>query len=104
MYRYQDFNHLVHLSRNYKNVAVLVGYEPHYKTFETASDIWLISTRTTRGIGYKGMTAAMNGAVNFCNDDGWIPELFSGNNNSWYDRDYANMTVHEQDQYILINL
>ena len=31
-----EFNHLVHLSKNYKNVAVLIGYELGLvKTFKT---------------------------------------------------------------------
>lgn len=100
-----DFNHLVHLSRNYKNVAVLVGYELTLsKRLKQASDIWLNNPRVPReASGTSGMTAAMNGAVNFSTDDGWIPEFVHHGNNGFVVpiADYENMTVHEQDQYDL---
>jgi glucan phosphorylase len=49
------------------------------------------------------MTAAMNGAVNFSTDDGWICEFIDHGNNGFVvpKADYANMTVHEQDEYDL---
>jgi len=49
------------------------------------------------------MTAAMNGAVNFSTDDGWIPEFAKPGENSFVvpKADYANMTVHDQDDYDL---
>ncbi len=100
-----DFNHLVHLSRNYKNVAVLVGYELTLsKRLKQAADIWLNNPRVPReASGTSGMTAAMNGAVNFSTDDGWIPEFIHHGNNGFVVpiADYANMSVHEQDQYDL---
>jgi starch phosphorylase len=70
-----DFNHLVHLSRGYKNVAVVVGYELTLsKRMKQAADCWLNNPRVPReASGTSGMTAAMNGAVNFSTDDGWIP-------------------------------
>ena len=100
-----DFNHLVHLSRSYKNVAVLVGYELTLsKRLKQAADIWLNNPRVPReASGTSGMTAAMNGAVNFSTDDGWIPEFVHHGNNGFVVpiADYNNMTVHEQDQYDL---
>jgi starch phosphorylase len=70
-----EFNDLVQISKNYKNVAVLIGYELGLsKRLKQASDIWLNNPRVPReASGTSGMTAAMNGAVNFSTDDGWIP-------------------------------
>jgi starch phosphorylase len=100
-----EFNKLVHLSKNYKNVAVLIGYELGLsKRIKQAADVWLNNPRVPReASGTSGMTAAMNGAVNFSTDDGWIPEFIDHGNNGFVvpKADYANMTVHEQDEYDL---
>jgi starch phosphorylase len=98
-----EFNNLVHLSRKYKNVAVLIGYELGLsKRLKQAADCWLNNPRVPReASGTSGMTAAMNGAVNFSTDDGWIPEFMNNGNNGFVVQkaDYANMTVHDQDEY-----
>ena len=103
-----EFNNLVHLSKNYKNVAVMVGYELHLsKRLKQASDCWLNNPRVPReASGTSGMTAAMNGAVNFSTDDGWIPEFVNHGNNGFVipKADYENMTVYEQDEYDLNKL
>ena len=100
-----EFNKLVHLSKNYKNVAVLIGHELGLsKRIKQAADVWLNNPRVPReASGTSGMTAAMNGAVNFSTDDGWIPEFIDHGNNGFVvpKADYANMTVHEQDEYDL---
>ncbi len=100
-----EFNELVHLSKNYKNVAVMVGYELALsKRMKQAADCWLNNPRVPReASGTSGMTAAMNGAVNFSTNDGWIPEFIHHGNNGFVvpPADYHNMTVHEQDQYDL---
>jgi glycogen phosphorylase len=100
-----DFNHLVHLSKKYKNVAVVVGYELSLsKRLKQAADCWLNNPRVPReASGTSGMTAAMNGAVNFSTDDGWIPEFVNHGNNGFVvpQADYANMHVQEQDNYDL---
>jgi glycogen phosphorylase len=100
-----EFNELVHLSKNYKNVAVMVGYELALsKRMKQAADCWLNNPRVPReASGTSGMTAAMNGAVNFSTNDGWIPEFVHHGNNGFVvpAADYHNMTVHEQDQYDL---
>ncbi|TDH25488.1 alpha-glucan family phosphorylase [Segetibacter sp. 3557_3] len=100
-----DFNHLVHLSKSYKNVAVLIGYELALsKRLKQASDVWLNNPRVPReASGTSGMTAAMNGSVNFSTDDGWIPEFINHGNNGFVvpQADYANMHVQEQDEYDL---
>ncbi|HEU4575613.1 MAG TPA: alpha-glucan family phosphorylase [Chitinophagaceae bacterium] len=103
-----EFNHLVHLSKKYTNVAVLIGYELALsKRLKQAADCWLNNPRVPReASGTSGMTAAMNGAVNFSTDDGWIPEFVNHGNNGFVvpKADYANMNVHEQDAYDLNKL
>lgn len=100
-----QFNGLVQTSKSYKNMAVLIGYELSLsKRMKQASDVWLNNPRVPReASGTSGMTAAMNGAVNFSTDDGWIPEFINHGNNGFVvpKADYANMTVHEQDEYDL---
>jgi starch phosphorylase len=98
-----EFNNLVHLSKNYINVAVLIGYELGLsKRLKQSADVWLNNPRVPReASGTSGMTAAMNGAVNFSTDDGWIPEFINHGHNGFVipKADYANMAVHEQDEY-----
>ena len=103
-----EFNELVHLSKNYKNVAVLIGYELALsKRLKQSADCWLNNPRVPReASGTSGMTAAMNGAVNFSTDDGWIPEFINHGHNGFVvpNADYAHMTVQEQDEYDLNKL
>ena len=103
-----DFNHLVHLSKNYKNVAVCIGYELSLsKRLKQAADVWLNNPRVPReASGTSGMTAAMNGAVNFSTNDGWICEFIDNGNNGFVvpPIDYENIHVQEQDEYDLNQL
>jgi glycogen phosphorylase len=103
-----DFNNLVHLSKNYNNVAVCVGYELGLsKRLKQASDLWLNNPRVPReASGTSGMTAAMNGAVNCSTNDGWICEFINHGNNGFVvpPIDYENVGVHEQDEYDLNKL
>lgn len=98
-----EFNNLVHLSKNYKNVAVVIGYELTLsKRMKQASDIWLNNPRVPReASGTSGMTAAMNGGINFSTDDGWIPEFMDHGHNGFVvpKGDYAHMNVQQQDDY-----
>lgn len=100
-----EFNELVHLSKNYRNVSVLIGYELSLsKRLKQAADLWLNNPRVPReASGTSGMTAAMNGAVNFSTDDGWIPEFINHGHNGFVipKADYANMSTYDQDQYDL---
>ena len=103
-----EFNQLVHISKKYKNVAVLTGYELGLsKRMKQASDCWLNNPRVPReASGTSGMTAAMNGAINFSTDDGWIPEFINHGHNGFVvpKADYANMATYEQDSYDLNKL
>ncbi len=100
-----DLNYLINLSKNYNNVAVCLGYELTLsKRLKQASDVWLNNPRVPReASGTSGMTAAMNGAVNFSTMDGWIPEFINHGNNGFVvpPVDYDSMTTHEQDEYDL---
>jgi starch phosphorylase len=103
-----EFNQLVHLSKGHKNMAVLIGYELGLsKRMKQAADCWLNNPRVPReASGTSGMTAAMNGAINFSTDDGWIPEFINHGHNGFVvpKADYANMVTHEQDEYDLNKL
>jgi glycogen phosphorylase len=103
-----DFNNLVHLSKRYKNVAVLTGYELALsKRLKQAADAWLNNPRVPReASGTSGMTACMNGAVNVSTNDGWIPEFVVQGNNGFVlpTADYHKLNVHEQDEFDLKNL
>jgi starch phosphorylase len=103
-----EFNELVQLSKNYKNVAVMIGYELALsKRLKQASDCWLNNPRVPReASGTSGMTAAMNGAVNFSTDDGWIPEFMNHGNNGFVvpPVNYTSMSTPDQDQYDLDQL
>ncbi len=98
-----DFNFLVNLSKEYNNVAVCIGYELTLsKQLKQASDVWLNNPRVPReASGTSGMTAAMNGSVNFSTNDGWIREFIKHGENGFVVPmvDYDNMSTQEQDQY-----
>ena len=100
-----DFNFLVNLSKEYPNVAVCTGYELSLsKRLKQASDVWLNNPRVPReASGTSGMTAAMNGAVNFSTNDGWICEFINHGNNGFLvpPIDYEKVSTHEQDEYDL---
>jgi starch phosphorylase len=101
------FNKLVHLSKKYENIAVLVGYELRLsKLLKDGSDIWLNTPRIPReASGTSGMTAAMNGSVNFSTYDGWIPEFARHGVNSFLIPPVdQKLPVHQQDQLDVQNL
>ncbi len=79
------FNGLVRLSRKKRNIAVLTGYEIELsRQLKQGADVWLNTpVRPREASGTSGMTAAMNGAVNFSINDGWIPEFARDGENSF---------------------
>jgi len=103
-----QFNELVHLSKKYKNVSVLIGYELLLsRRLKQGADLWLNNPRVPReASGTSGITTAMNGSVNLSTDDGWIPEFAKQGINSFVvpKADYENMNTHEQDQYDLYKI
>jgi starch phosphorylase len=102
------FNSLVHLSKRFKNVAVCVDYELSLsKRLKQASDVWLNNPRVPReASGTSGMTAAMNGSVNFSTDDGWICEFARHGENAFIvpQADYHNLSIQDQDSHDLDHL
>ncbi|MBK8779819.1 MAG: alpha-glucan family phosphorylase [Saprospiraceae bacterium] len=97
------FNNLVILSKKYKNLAVLTGYELNLsKRLKQCADVWLNTPRVPReASGTSGMTAAMSGAVNFSTFDGWICEFAKHGQNSFIvpPVEYDKMRQTEQDAY-----
>lgn len=100
-----DLNELIERSKNYPNMAVCLGYELALsKRLKQAADIWLNNPRVPReASGTSGMTAAMNGAVNFSTHDGWICEFINHGNNGFLvpPANYSTMSQHDQDEYDL---
>jgi len=79
------FNELIRISRHYKNIAVITGYELRIsRLMKQGSDIWLNTPRITReASGTSGMTASMNGSIHFSIDDGWHPEFARDGKNAF---------------------
>jgi starch phosphorylase len=79
------FNKLIEVSHEKKNVAVLTGYELDLSAkLKQGADVWLNTPRRPReASGTSGMTAAMNGAINFSVQDGWLPEFGKHGENSF---------------------
>jgi glycogen phosphorylase len=95
------FNRLVHISKQRPNCSVLVGYEMRLsRMLKQGADVWLNTPRVTHeASGTSGMTAAMNGAVNVCIPDGWLPEFARHGQNSFVTQpvDPA-LPDHQQDE------
>jgi len=81
----QMFNELVLMSREFKNVAVLVGYELRLsKLLKQGSDLWLNTPRWGReASGTSGMSAGVNASIHFSVDDGWHAEFQKDGVNSF---------------------
>ncbi|MFA7610688.1 MAG: alpha-glucan family phosphorylase [Sulfurimonas sp.] len=71
------FNEINHMSDNFKNIAVLMGYELDLSMMlKKGADVWLNTPRiTNEASGTSGMSAGMNGAINLSTYDGWHPEF-----------------------------
>lgn len=101
------FNKLVHLSKQYRNTAVLVGYELRLsRLLKNGADLWLNNPRVPReASGTSGMTAAMNAAVNFSTYDGWVREYsIHGTNSFIVPEADQSLPEHEQDAHDLHKL
>ena len=79
------FNQIVDNTRMTKRAAVITGYEIRQSAaLKRGADIWLNTPRRPmEASGTSGMTAAMNGAINFSTDDGWIPEFAKHGENAF---------------------
>jgi starch phosphorylase len=95
------FNEIFHIARNYKNIAVLVGYELRLSMMlKKGADVWLNTPRITReASGTSGMSAAMNAAINVSMPDGWHPEFCQEGLNSFTIPAVAkDLPIEEQDR------
>ncbi len=96
------FNNMVNVSNTHPNIAILTGYELELSAaLKKGSDIWLNTPRRPQeASGTSGMTAAMNGAINFSINDGWIPEFAEDGKNSFVIPEAdTNTTIAEQDAH-----
>ena len=104
------FNNLINVSRKHPNIAVLTGYELELSAaLKKGSDIWLNTPRRPQeASGTSGMTAAMNGAINFSINDGWIPEFAVDGHNAFIipeaDTKAAIPQQDEHDHYHMMRL
>ncbi len=91
------FNDLVNISKEFKNVAVLIGYELKLsKLLKQGSDVWLNTPRYSReASGTSGMSAVANASVHFSVDDGWHAEFHKDGVNSF--------TIHHADTSLSID-
>ena len=80
------FNYIQAKTEEIPHCAVLVGYELGLSALlKKGADVWLNNPRITReASGTSGMTAAMNGAINFSVPDGWVPEFARHGENGFY--------------------
>lgn len=79
------FNNLVHMNKSISGASIVVGYELALsKLCKMGADVWLNNPRVPReASGTSGMTAAMNGALNFSTRDGWMLEFGEHDVNSF---------------------
>jgi glycogen phosphorylase len=101
----ETFNKLYYLSHLYPTMAVLTGHELALsKLIKDGSDVWLNNPVVTReASGTSGMTAAMNGSLNFSTFDGWICE-FANDKNGFVVPIAKSNYEHERDFTDLNNL
>ena len=71
------FNEIYWKTKPLKICTILTGYELGLSALlKRGSDAWLNNPRLYReASGTSGMTAAMNGSINFSIPDGWVPEF-----------------------------
>jgi len=101
------FNSLVHFSKKHANISVLVAYELRLsRMLKGGADVWLNNPRLPReASGTSGMTASMNGSINFSTYDGWIPEYSKHGVNSFIVPPVdQSLPVHQQDHFDQQNL
>ena len=71
------FNEIYWKTKPLKICTILTGYELGLSALlKRGSDVWLNNPKLYReASGTSGMTAAMNGSINFSIPDGWVPEF-----------------------------
>ncbi len=71
------FNDIRWKTKSLPHCTILTGYELKLSALlKRGSDVWLNNPKLYReASGTSGMTAAMNGSINFSIPDGWVPEF-----------------------------
>jgi starch phosphorylase len=79
------FNEIFWKTKPLANCTILTGYELWISGYlKKGSDVWLNNPRLYHeASGTSGMTAAMNGSINFSIPDGWVPEFAKHGKNSF---------------------
>jgi starch phosphorylase len=101
------FDRIVHLSKEYYNCSILVGYELKLsRLLKSGADLWLNVPRLSHeASGTSGMSAAMNGAINLSIPDGWYPEFVKdGENGFTIPPADPSLPDHQMDQQDAISL
>ncbi len=93
------FNDIHSKIKSMPNCAILTGYELGLSALlKKGSDVWLNNPKIFReASGTSGMTAAMNGSVNFSIPDGWVPE-FAKHGKNCYSIEAADRALDEIEQ------
>lgn len=103
----ETFNQLFWKTLPFANCAVLTGYELELSAcLKKGSDVWLNNPiMYHEASGTSGMTAAMNGSINFSTPDGWIPEFAKhGQNCFLISPAERSLSVAEQNKLECLNL
>lgn len=92
------FNDIYWKTKELPNCTVLTGYELALSAeLKKGSDVWLNNPKMYHeASGTSGMTAAMNGSVNFSIPDGWIPEFAKHGHNSFLINPAADQLSQEE--------
>lgn len=93
------FNDIHWKTKSVRNCAIVTGYELKISAMlKRGSDIWLNNPKIYHeASGTSGMTAAMNGSINFSIPDGWVPEFSHHRKNSFV-IEAADRALSEGDQ------
>jgi starch phosphorylase len=93
------FNDIYWKTKPLKNCTILTGYELGLSALlKDGSDVWLNNPKMYReASGTSGMTAAMNGSINFSIPDGWVPE-FAQHGKNCFSIEPADRLLAEADQ------
>lgn len=93
------FNDIFWKTKDKASCAILTGYELQLSALlKRGSDVWLNNPKIYReASGTSGMTAAMNGSINFSIPDGWVPE-FAQHGKNCFAIEAADRTLEEKEQ------
>jgi glycogen phosphorylase len=101
------FNEIYWKTKELPNCTVVTGYELWLSAhLKKGSDIWLNNPKLYHeASGTSGMTAAMNGTINYSIPDGWVPEFAKHGSNSFLIKPaQENLPQEEKDRVEAQNL